>query len=67
MTEVKFPVLAGEIAKRGLRKTVIAKQLGMDCKTFYNKLNGVTEFSWSEIRLLRDAFFPDMQLDDLMS
>jgi hypothetical protein len=67
MPEVRYPTLIGEIAKRRLQKTEIAKQLGMDSKTFYNKLNGVTEFSWPEVNSLRDAFFPDMQLDDLMS
>lgn len=67
MSEIKYPVLASEIARKGIRKSVMAKQLGMDSKTFYNKLNGVTEFSWPEIRLMRDTFFPDMQLEDLMS
>lgn len=67
MSKIKYPVLVSEIARKGIRKSVMAKQLGMDSKTFYNKLNGVTEFSWPEIRLMRDTFFPDMQLEDLMS
>lgn len=67
MSKTKYPVLVSEIARKGIRKSVMAKQLGMNSKTFYNKLNGVTEFSWPEIRLMRDTFFPDIKLEDLMS
>ena len=67
MTEAKYPVLVSEIAKRGLRKTAMAKRLGMDSKSFYNKLNGNTEFAWPEIKMMRNEFFPDMKIEDLMA
>lgn len=68
MNEVRYPTLASEIAKRGIRKTAIAARLNIDSKTFYNKLHGHSEFSWPEITLMRDVFFPDFaSIEDLMS
>ena len=68
MNTVKYPTLSGEIAKRGIKKGAIADSLGIDYRTFYNKLNGYSEFTWPEIRLMRDVFFPDYtSIDELMS
>lgn len=55
-----YPILAGEIAKRGIKKTVIAEQLGITSRSLHNKLTGVASFSWEEACKINDCFFPDM-------
>jgi len=62
---VVFPTLIGEMAKREITKTDVAKRLGVCSKTLYNKLNGRVPFTWPEVLLLRQAFFPDMSSDEL--
>lgn len=64
---VNFPTLAGEISKRGIRKSVIAARLNINDKTLYNKLYGTSDFTWDEIKILQANFFPDMDIDTLMS
>lgn len=44
--------LRAEIARKGLRNRFIANELGLSEQTFYNKLNGTTEFKESEIKAL---------------
>lgn len=43
----------------------ISKVLGISTKTFYNKYNGDTEYTLSEILKLLDFF--DISFDDLLS
>lgn len=42
------------LKKAGLSIQDIAKRLGLNDKTFYNKLNGRSEFKASEIRIIAD-------------
>lgn len=62
---VIFPTLVGEIAKRGIRKSVIAKHLNISERTLYNKLTGVAPFTWEEVCAINECFFPDMEPADL--
>ena len=57
---VLYPVLVGEIAKRGIKKKVIAESIGVCDKSLNNKLNGRVPFTWPEVKLIRHRFFPDM-------
>lgn len=57
---VVYPMLIGEIAKRGIKKTAIASRLGISERCLYNKLCGVSSFTWEEICSMTDCFFPDM-------
>lgn len=59
---VVYPTLIGEIAKRGIKKTAIASHLGISGRCLYNKLCGVSSFTWEEICSMTDCFFPDMSL-----
>lgn len=34
-------------------------------KTVRNKMNGVTDFTYSEVRKIRDTLFPGMEIDYL--
>lgn len=64
---VLYPVLAGEIAKRGIKKATIAKQLGISNRTLYNKLYGLADFTWTEVLEIRSCFFPDIDPQLLFS
>ena len=64
---VTYPVLAGEIAKRGIRKNAIAKSIGVCDKSLNNKLNGRVPFTWPEVRTIRHQFFPDIPPDELFA
>lgn len=67
MKRANYPVLAGKIAERGIRQTVIAARLGINVKTLYNKMYGDSEFTWSEAYTIRQEFFPDVDYVELMS
>lgn len=62
---IAYPVLTGEIAKRGIKKEAIAKELGITSRALNNKINGNSSFLWDEVLTIRDVFFPDYDLDSL--
>lgn len=62
---VAYPTLAGEIARRGLKKKDIAKSIGICDRALCNKLNGKVPFTWPEVSEIRARFFPDLASDDL--
>lgn len=64
---VLYPVLAGEIAKRGIKKTAIAESIGVSDKAFRNKMNGTSTFTWPEVKKINHQFFPDLTPDELFS
>lgn len=61
----KFPVLNGEIANRGIAKTVIARALRVSYHSFYNKMEGISPFTFEEACTIQERFFPDMDLRTL--
>ena len=63
----KYPVLVGEIAKRGVKKATLAKTIGVSDRTLRNKLAGETAFSLPEAATIRNTFFPDMEMEYLFS
>ena len=54
-----YPTLTSEIAKRGIKKNAIARQLGISERSLYNKLSGAADFTWPEIVAINSCFFPD--------
>lgn len=57
--QVVYPTLIGEIAKRGIKKSVIAERLGISKRALYNKLYGIAPFTWPEVQEINQCFFPD--------
>ena len=51
---------------RGITQKSCAELLGITEKTLYNKLTGVSEFTYSEVKRLR-AFLPEYNIDYLLS
>lgn len=67
MSNVAFPVLTGEIAKRGIKKCAISAALGISGRALYNKMSGKVPFTWPEVCNINERFFPDMSKDDLFT
>lgn len=64
---VAYPELVGEMAKRGLTRTSVAKRLGISPRTLYSKLTGDTDFTLSEANTIHTAFFPDVDKEALFA
>lgn len=64
---VHYPILSGEIAKRGIKKKAIAEHIGVCEKSLSNKLSGRVPFTWPEVKAIRHRFFPDMTTDELFT
>lgn len=65
MQQQLYPVLSGEIAKRGIRKSAIARSINVSYHSFYNKMTGVSSFTFDEVCSIQERFFPDMDLRTL--
>lgn len=64
MTRI-YPILFTEIDRRGIKKRAIANAIGVSDRTLNNKMRGVTEFTWPEVSVIRNTFFPDISVDVL--
>lgn len=62
---VLYPVLCGEIAKRGIKKKTIAESLEISDRALRNKMCGKTPFTWDEVQMILHRFFPDMLPEQL--
>lgn len=62
-----YPELVGEMAKRGLTRTSIAKRLGISTRALYSKLAGDTDFTLSEASTIHTAFFSDVDKESLFA
>ena len=63
--DVKFTVLSGVIAQRGVSKTKIASAIGVSYRAFHNKMTGRSSFTWDEVKTIQSRFFPDIVKDEL--
>ena len=62
---VYYPVLIGEMAKREIQKKELAKSIGVCENALTNKLSGKSQFTWPEVKKIRQQFFPDFPPDEL--
>lgn len=62
-----YPELIGEMAKRRLTRTTVAKKIGISPRTLYSKLYGETDFTLSEANEIHAAFFQDMDKEFLFA
>lgn len=67
MQKAIYHVLLSLINDRGIRKSVIARRLGLSPKTIYLKLRGKTRFIYEEARIIHEDFFPDIPIQKLFS
>ena len=64
---VLYPVLAGEIAKRGIKKKDIAKSIGICDRAMSNKFSGRVPFTMPEAKTIKREYFPDIPLNVLFA
>ena len=64
---IKYPVLAGKIVERGISRAKIAEAIGISARSFRNKMDGSTQFTWDEVCVIQERFFPDMHMKDLFT
>ena len=64
---VRYPILYREIRESEFTVADIATCLGITQKSLYNKLNGKTEFTWSEVCAIIEHFFPYYDPQDLFA
>lgn len=62
---IAYPELVSAIAKDRIRKTTIAKEIGISPRTLYSKLVGESDFTWLEALRIQKRFFPDIPIDKL--
>ena len=65
--ETKYRVLNGKITERGILRRDIAKSIGISSRAFRNKMTGVAPFTWDEVTLIRQKYFPDCSLEQLFT
>lgn len=57
-----FGNLSSELKRKGITNKAVAVLIGCTEKTFQNKLNGVTEFTLSEVLLINENLLPEFEL-----
>jgi len=57
-----FTNLYAELKRKGISFKAVATLLGITEKTLQNKMNGVTEFTLSEILLISENLLPEFEL-----
>lgn len=62
-----YPNLIGEISKRGIKRKVIAERLHICDRTLRKKIRGESSFTWEEVLIIRNCFFPDLTPEELFS
>lgn len=64
---VLYPVLSGEIARRGIKKCVLAEGAGMSDRALRYKMAGKIPFSLPEALAIKNRFFPDYDVESLFA
>lgn len=59
--------LLGEMVKKGITRKILAEELGITPKTLFNKMNGITEFTWEEVKKIRQLVAPNKTLEELFT
>ncbi|MBQ6686448.1 MAG: XRE family transcriptional regulator [Firmicutes bacterium] len=65
MAKLNYPTLVAEMAKRRIKKKDICELLGISQKTLWNKIEGHSEFTLEEAKLVRKTYFDDMTIEEL--
>lgn len=61
-----YPALESKMVERGISKSDISSLIGVSQKSAYNKFSGKTKFTWDEVVSIKNQFFPEICLEDLM-
>ena len=61
--EIMFPNLRAEMVRKGITVSDISRVTHKTDKSIRNKLNGVGDFTLTEVINIRNSLFPDIALD----
>lgn len=64
---IRYPILVGKIAERGIKKGTMAKTLGISPRALYNRIYGKVPFTWPEVKTICHEFFPDIKPEVLFA
>lgn len=65
LPEVQVENLEAEMKRKKISRRDIARILGLSYRTIHSRFNGESEWGYSECVLIRDTYFPDMELSYL--
>jgi transcriptional antiterminator len=57
--------LLAEMARTDVSNHMLAEKLNLTDKSIRNKLNGITGFSWQEVKNIHKLFFPTLDIQYL--
>ena len=60
-----YSFLRGEMIKANITITSLAKKIGVTEKTMRNKINGDTDFTWTEALKVRSIVNPSLEMEKL--
>lgn len=60
-----FNTLRAEMVRKRISAGDLATAVGMSRQALYRKMNGLSQFSLSEAKAIRDALDIDVSIDDL--
>lgn len=60
-----YSFLRGEMIKANITITSLAQKIGVTEKTMRNKINGDTDFTWTEALKVRDIVNPSLKMEKL--
>ena len=60
-----FKNLKIELVKANTNQTELAEKIGMSYSSFYNKMQGKTEFTRADMIRIKDTLQSDLTLDEL--
>lgn len=58
-------ILKSEMVKVNISVKDLAFKIGITERSLRNKINGVTEFSWSEVLKIKNIVAPNLSLEEL--
>lgn len=60
-----YQYLVYRMKVNGISYEAVCRELGISEKTFRNKIKGVTAFTWNEAKKIKQAFFPEEDIEEL--
>ncbi len=64
---MRYNFLEGKIAEGNIKKKDIAKVIGIAPRTLSDKLSGCSGFTWEEVKIIKNTFFPDIDIERLFA
>lgn len=65
MIAVKLQNLEAEMKRQGIKRQDIADLINVSYRTIHSKFNGESQWQYAECVLVRDTYFPEMELSYL--